>query len=1296
MRHPIDDPWKVFLHSKWLPLTLFLDHPRPNSLKALRVSPTPPAVKIAVLSFLLLIITTSAFAQQADFIADITTGCFPLTVNFTDKSTGTVNSWQWDFGNNNKSTLQNPSAVFSAPGSYNITLVVSDGNTTNTRIKSAYIIVRGFPDVDLSFELNTGCAPLSVKFKDQTSTASGEISSWFWLFGDGGSSGSANPTYVYQQPGEYSISLKVRNIHGCEKTFTSPSTIKVLGPNVSFISNTSAICALPATFEFTNKSTGDSPITWLWTFGDGQTSTLANPNHTYTKGNTYNVSLKAGDVNGCESTYQMNVNAGSEGGLDFSASSYKVCLGETIDFNLLSQDAAVTSDWTFGDGSTAAIRNPQVTYPTPGIYTVTLTAQLLGHSCHSTISKKVEVAKPALPSFDKSIDCNYSLTLTSTSQNARRLEWYVNGALTSTAKSFVSPIKTPGAQSVRLIAFDDADCAYTLETEVTVPPNPIAAFLPDKQQACSGESLSGCAPFFIVFTNTTTSLDPVTYRWDFGDGGSSTSTHPSHTFVNKGLYQVTLTATNSKGCSATSTAFVIVSNTMPTADFKFDKTVACAGEDIKFTDNSLNADFWCWDFGDGSTDEGKEVLHRYAKPGKYSVKLTAKNAGCSSGKVFVDAITIKDPYVTFDASKSCGDPFNVNLKNFSANYDEMHWEFGDGQTSTDINVPNHRYAQEGTYVLKLIGTNFSTGCTTISFLPMIIQQVEADFTVNTDKPCKGSPLQLTDKSKAAVKWKWSLASETSEEQNYSTTIKTPGSFTARLDVEDSDGCTATKNMPITVLDMEGKFSFNATSTCTEFTVTFKNESTGSPAPTVFAWDFGDGQNSTDKNPVHIYRTPGKHNVALSVTNAQGTCAFVKTNAVNFTTPQPDFAVVKSKFCPGESIIVANTTINAISYEWDYGDGRRADFTSPVIVYDKPGSYDITLFAKDVYGCEKKIAKSAYINVVKPTASFSVAQSTGACPPFTASFQDLSQPDISKWAWEFGDGKTSVLRDPANIYLKPGNFDVKLTVTDVNGCTDTKIASQFIQVGGPYGSFSSVGSNSCTNQTVTFNANAVNAATLRWDYGDGVVEDKTTTQATHNYTSTGAFTPRLLLIDSRGCQTVADGSSVLLIKDTTAVSFKITPRCIPKGDPIRLIGESDTDNNLTWTWEIDGVFMGSGSDFQTSLNVAGLHKVTGYATNQFGCVSHVYDSVRIQGPIELIPNVITPNNDGHNDLFEIVGINNSVWDIDIVNRWGNLVHQERNYKGNWDGGNQPAGVYYYILKNAICDDKSYRGYISLHR
>ena len=437
-------------------------------------------------------------------------------------------------------------------------------------------------------------------------------------------------------------------------------------------------------------------------------------------------------------------------------------------------------------------------------------------------------------------------------------------------------------------------------------------------------------------------------------------------------------------------------------------------------------------------------------------------------------------------------------------------------------------------------------------------------------------------------------------------------------------------------------------------------------------------------------------MVLRVSNTEGSCVFTKEDAVDFQIPIPDFSVEKTSSCANESITFANTSERGASFEWFFGDGQTSQLQSPEIAYSVPGAYPVTLFATDAYGCQQKIVKPGIVNIISPIANFSVDKTTGTCPPFTAAFKHLSTPEIVKRKWTFGDGNTSSLKDPVNIYLTSGNFNVLLEVTDVNGCLASKESPQFVKVGGPSGSFGAAIPSSCTNRSVTFDASTNNAVNMTWDFGDGVVLDKVDNVVTHLYNSTGVFKPSLVLTDANGCRVTATSPTEVVVRDTTRIETIITPDCVFRGDALNLVGHTEADNALAWTWTIDGITAGMGDDISVSLDEAGAHEVIGYATNEFGCTTSVRTEIHVQAPIELIPNVITPNGDRWNQTFNFPGLDNSKWDISIVNRWGRIVYEEADYAGTWDGGNLPAGVYYYVLRNVLCDGLNYTGYVVVTR
>jgi S-layer protein (TIGR01567 family) len=249
--------------------------------------------KSILIAFTLMLICSGICAAAnvtADFSADVYSGEEPLTVQFTDTSTGNVTSWSWDFDDGTSSNETNPTNIFSA-GNYTVSLTVSDGNETNTT--TDYISVTAaaaliYPEAAFSTNKTSGDAPLTVKFTDESKNAT----SWSWDFDDGNNSTNKNPVHTYDSAGDYTVTLEVSNANG---TDTETKTISVSAP-----SNPDPV----ADFE-TNVTEGSVPLvvlfndtssdatSWSWDFGDGNTSTSQNVTHTFDSIGTYNVSLTA-------------------------------------------------------------------------------------------------------------------------------------------------------------------------------------------------------------------------------------------------------------------------------------------------------------------------------------------------------------------------------------------------------------------------------------------------------------------------------------------------------------------------------------------------------------------------------------------------------------------------------------------------------------------------------------------------------------------------------------------------------------------------------------------------------------------------------------------------------------------------------------------------------------------------------------------------------------------------------------------------------------------------------------------
>jgi PKD repeat protein len=176
----------------------------------------------------------ASLPPAASFSGSPRSGGAPLTVSFTDLSTGVIDKWSWSFGDGGTSTEQNPTYTYNTPGSYTVTLEVTGAGGTNTRVETAFITVTPPaepPVASFSGSPRSGGPPLAVSFTD---SSTGVIDKWSWSFGDGGTSTEQNPTYTYNTPGTYSVTLTITGPGGIAiRTETAYVSVVVAVPPAS-------------------------------------------------------------------------------------------------------------------------------------------------------------------------------------------------------------------------------------------------------------------------------------------------------------------------------------------------------------------------------------------------------------------------------------------------------------------------------------------------------------------------------------------------------------------------------------------------------------------------------------------------------------------------------------------------------------------------------------------------------------------------------------------------------------------------------------------------------------------------------------------------------------------------------------------------------------------------------------------------------------------------------------------------------------------------------------------------------
>lgn len=1176
---------------------------------------------IAITGFLLFFSTQGHAQVSAGFTNAPSSGCSPLVVQFSDLSTGPVSSWFWDFGNGNTSTLQNPAAVYVTPGTYTVTLTVSDGSNNDTQTQANLITVFQNPTANFNASTPTnGCAPLTVCFTDLSTPGSGAINQWLWDFGDGNNSTQQNPCHTFSLAGSYTITLVATDVNGCQNTFQITNFVNVSNtPTATFTGGPLSACDPPLTVNYTNNSSGGAaPLTYQWNFGDGNTSTQTSPSHTYTNYGAYNVTLIATDANGCADTLvrpaYVNINNIQAG---FTSDTTVICEGQAINFTDTSFGGPNLWTWDFGDGGTSNQQNPSYTYNTAGTYTVSLIASngVCGDTLVQTNYIQVDPAPTANFQADTTTACSVPLTVnfTDLSTNATAWAWDFGDGNTSNLQNPSHVYTAPGTYTVSLTVTGPNGCTNTLTINnyIVIEP-PVADFV--------GNPLTGCVPLTVNFTDLSTSpnFNIVSWQWDFGDGNTSNQQNPTNVYTNTGVYTVSLIITNSAGCTDTLVRpqYIQVGD-IPIACFSATPLQVCVGEPVNFQDCSVNATTWFWEFGDGTTSTLQNPNHVYGDTGCYTIRLTVSNFGCIDDTVISNYVCVSPPVARFNLNPAagCAIPHTVFFTDQSILPDTWLWDFGDGNTST-LQNPVHTYTSTGVFNVTLTVQDTVTGCTDQANATVTVSIPTADFSGTPLFGCGPLTVDFTDLSTAnpaAVpinQWAWDFGDgNTSNQQNPTHIYQTPGIYTVTLTVTDANGCTATQTRPayVQVIGPDVNFGADTLAGCNPFTVNFTDSTVFGAPITSWTWDFGDGNTSNLQNPTHTYTTTGNFNVSLTVTDIDG-CSRTLTfnNYILVTEPVAGFTVQDTIACQGFGIQFTDTSSGVgLSYLWDFGDGNSSTQANPSHAYTSNGTYTIQLIVTDVNGCTDTATAVNAVVIRDVLAGFQAAPTNASCPPLLVTFTDTSSFNIVSWEWDFGDGTGSVLQNPSHVYAFAGTFDVQLIVENDQGCRDTLLEPGLINIQGPNGSFVFQPDSGCTPLPVTFNATATNTASYTWDFGDGNVVITTVDSVIHTYTQTGVFNPVLILDDGLGCTFTVDPPDSIVVDTVPFPDFIVNTNLICGLDSVRFTDQTVSTRPITnWFWDFGDGNTDSVQNPVHFYNAPGNYTVTLTVINSLGCTNTI--------------------------------------------------------------------------------------------
>ena len=1148
---------------------------------------------------------------QVGISASNTAGCAPLPVviEVVSPDASSISTYSWAVttpaGNTLTSANDEFIGVFTVPGSYTVTVTLN-GNPELSTTESAFITVYQPPVAAISVDDSQGCVPHCVSYSDESTPGAGQIVAWSWDFGNGALSNQQNPSYCYQNQGNYTPFLSVTDEFGCFSSVSVPQLVSVTNnhPQVAFTPSLFSDCNPPSTISFSNSSQGNGIVS-EWDFGNGFTQSTVSPSDvstTFTAFGDYEVCLTVTDEIGCAVVECETISIVSAPTPAFTVSDDVICAGSYVDFVSTSVPVPASVSWDFdGDGIEDATGDQASwNYSTQGVFAPTITATYSANCTGSFSSTNIEVLPPLNTSFtsSESLSCAFPFTVdftnTSTGAGFTGFSWLVDGVQEGTGVDFSYTFNAAGTYDIGLVV-ETAQCVDTLLAEdyVVVQPPTVSFNLPT--QICTGTPV----PVSDVVVDSPDFVTDI--EWDFdGDGiVDSVGLNPTFSYSTPGVYNVNVYLETVGGCIN-----VVVSNTSITvqpgvvADFASNTQVSCAGEPIEFClENMVQSTVYGWNFGmggwQGVTFPNNCIEYTYQDTGYFNVTLSVYNTACNALLVLEDYIYIAPPVADFTFEIDCADLNTVAFNDNSIAADSLIWDFGDGSPPVynELN-PLHTFPGQGTWQVTLTAFNFETGCeddqtiNVVNSVNPIVLNVQnpsgcGPHTTGFSSPNTqqyvawnidfGNGTTATSILNANNIWQIQVVTPTNT-INYTNsfpvnwwpqvTYQNQGVYDITVTATDPGGCdyTYVYEDAVTVFNDPVFAQFDATviDDCDQVIVEL------TPTGDYLAngiWTFGDGSTANGLNVIHQFTAPWDYafTASFDVEDDFGCSSTVTETLPIVAPPVPGFDVLSDPSCISEAVEVVNTsTGDIVGYTWDFGDPSSPDNIATTVnathAYLNNGSYTICLTAENSSGCQQTACVDNAVNIISPVAEIVYTPQIANCL-FGVQFENTTEGELVCSEWSFGDGQFGGGLDPYHTY-SIGVYDVQLVVCNEFGCYDTTTVYDIFNLSNVIGPFTlGLDAFDCAPYQVDFSAYNTNDQlfTYFWDFGDGSGDPDNNTQTTHTYEDAGSYFVTLVMEDPNGCVFLQTSEDPIVVTDFTIGVSEPSPVCLGQSTLIEVSG-----------------------------------------------------------------------------------------------------------------------------------------------
>jgi gliding motility-associated-like protein len=622
-------------------------------------------------------------------------------------------------------------------------------------------------------------------------------------------------------------------------------------------------------------------------------------------------------------------------------------------------------------------------------------------------------------------------------------------------------------------------------------------------------------------------------------------------------------------------------------------------------------------------------------------------------------------------------PIQIDFSNASTG-DTWVWDFGDGSPTVEEFEPSHLYTVPGTYTVTLIALDSLTcNLADTTYLEIVIgeqQPITADMTIEQVPDCQSILLEgenLSTGSNIAFTWLFGDGT-TSSDTNAVHIYTAPGEYTVQLIAYDPAGCSPADTVSQVIelqpeIDVTAIFTVEETPGCDELGVLC--QSTSIVLAPVITWDMGDGTQLSGETIDHLYTAVGTYTITMTV-NDTSVCGEIADTTFQVTVEPSvpvavDFTAEQTFDCDDLLLTTQNNSTGTnMIFNWQLSDGSQYSTENVQHTFSGVGTYTITLTVSDSLGCSPPATSSMDVTIDPLTpvvAAFDVEQ-VGHCSLLTVQPIDQSSGDSISISWDMGDGTIYDGAPPQHQYTTPGTYTILLTVTDL-GCGNDEQASIPVVLLGQLPIVMVGDSVVCPDGTATLVAEGP-PGDYTWSTGE--------TGPSITVNGGGQYTVSVITDDCFG-QATAD----VIHAPRHELTYEV------QACPNASVELTVPLEGLSYSWD------NGSNDRSTRVLGAGTYYYD--MVDLLGCPHS--DSVKVialdEEPQMYAPNAFSPDGDGVNDVFKVVGYGEKEVELDIFNRWGELIYQSTGGQNGWDG--QFNGlvvkndVYVYRLKyTGICD------------